>query len=174
MGDDVVLEQANEGHRELLANLLELYVHDLSDVFPHLMLGPDGRYGYAKLEAYFDEPDRHFAFVIRREGGPAGFALVTRGSPAVDDPTVLDMAEFFGGPGLGGRGFGRRAAFLLWGGMPGRWVVRGAAANARALPFWTAVIGEFSAGRARRFERVTPTGPWHVFSFESGHGSSRT
>lgn len=84
----VTLERATSADATLLANLLELYAHDLSDVFP-MTLGPDGRFGYRRLPLYWSEPDKRFAFLIRRGGEVAGFALVTVGSPASDDPADL-------------------------------------------------------------------------------------
>src|SRR5690349_11183879 len=98
---DVALDRATVAEAPLLANLLELYVHDVSDVFTHVELGADGRFGYAKLPLYFSEPERRFPFLIRSGGRVAGFALATRGSPAAAEPgvhhvhDVHDVAEFF-------------------------------------------------------------------------------
>src|SRR3569832_2942286 len=47
--DVVFLRGATAADAGVLGNLLELYVHELSDVFPGLHVGPDGRFGYAKL-----------------------------------------------------------------------------------------------------------------------------
>ena len=47
---NVTLERATESDAILLANLLELYVHDLSEVFP-IELGVDGRFGYSRLRS---------------------------------------------------------------------------------------------------------------------------
>ena len=90
---DVGLDLATVADAELLSNLLELYIHDLSAAFPHLELGADGRFGYPKLPLYWSEPESRFPFLIRCDGRVAGFALVTRGSPATDDPNVFDIAE---------------------------------------------------------------------------------
>jgi hypothetical protein len=40
----VSLERAGPDAGPLLSNLLELYIHDMSEVFP-VKLGPDGRFG---------------------------------------------------------------------------------------------------------------------------------
>jgi predicted acetyltransferase len=87
------LEVATLSEAPLLANLLELYLHDLSVAFPAIQLGADGRFGYPWLPLYWSEPERRFPFLIREAGRVAGFALATRGSPASDDPTVFDVAE---------------------------------------------------------------------------------
>jgi predicted acetyltransferase len=92
---EVVLDAATPRDATLLSNLLELYIHDLSEAFPNIELGADGRFGYEKLPLYWSEPERRFPFLIRFEGRVAGFVLAMRGSPASDDPDVFDVAEFF-------------------------------------------------------------------------------
>lgn len=61
----VTLDAAAPNDVTLLGDLMELYIHDLSAVFPDVMLGPDGRFGYPKLPLYWSEPDRRFPFLIR-------------------------------------------------------------------------------------------------------------
>src|SRR5689334_18273720 len=124
-----------------LSNLLELYVHDLSEVFPHVELGPDCRFGYPRLPLYWSEPDRRFAFFIHADGRVAGFALVTRGSPASPDADVLDVAEFFVIRQYRRAGVGRDAVVQLWNRFPGRWTVRVLETNRNALAFWSRVVG---------------------------------
>ena len=109
---EVSLDVAPARDAALLANLLELYVHDLSEAFPLIELGADGRFGYDPLPLYWSEPERRFPFLIRCGGRVAGFVLVARGSPASDDPDVLDVAEFFVLRRYRRSGVGRRAAFL--------------------------------------------------------------
>src|SRR6185369_10362436 len=120
---NVTLELATERDATLLANLLELYIHDLSEVFP-VELGVDGRFGYGNLSLYWSTPDTHFAFLIRLNSRIAGFALVTRGSPATVDSQDLDLAEFFVLRSHRRSGIGRIAAFLLFDHLPGHWIVR--------------------------------------------------
>src|ERR1700720_4514978 len=107
---EVVLDVATSRDAALLSNLLELYLHDLSEVFP-IELGSDGRFGYHRLPLYWSEPERRFSFLIRFEARVVGFVLVTRGSPASDDPDVFDVAEFFVVRRHRRSGVGRRAAF---------------------------------------------------------------
>jgi predicted acetyltransferase len=163
---DVDLALATPADSELLANLLELYLHDLSEIFA-IEPGADGRFGYPKLPLYWSEHERRWAFLIRSGARPAGFALVTRSSPASEDPEVLDVAEFFVLRRDRRAGIGRRAARMLWDRLPGSWVVRVSDANRAALPFWESVIREYAKGAfAERELAGTPHG-WRVFSFES-------
>jgi predicted acetyltransferase len=164
---EVVLEAAAASDAGVLANLLELYLHDLSEAFPIIELGADGRFGYDKLPLYWSEPERRLPFLIRYGTRVAGFVLVTRGSPASDDPEVFDVAEFFVLRRHRRSGVGRRAAFLVWDRLPGRWIVRVSEGNRGAIPFWAGVIADYTSGAATEFTRAGSPNAWRVFSFES-------
>ncbi|HXO18713.1 MAG TPA: GNAT family N-acetyltransferase [Thermoanaerobaculia bacterium] len=165
---EVALDVATSSDAGLLSNLLELYLHDLSGAFPSIELGADGRYGYSNLPLYWSEPDRRFPFLIRCDGRVAGFALATRGSPATDDPSVFDVAEFFVLRRYRRSGVGRRAAVLLWNRLPGRWIVRVSEGTPGALPFWARVIAQFTSSSATEWKRPGDPHAWRVFSFDSG------
>jgi predicted acetyltransferase len=165
--NEVVLDLATSADAELLSNLLEFYIHDLSQIFPSVELGPDGRFGYSKLALYWSEPDRRFAFIVRCDGGVAGFVLATRGSPVTEDPNVFDIAEFFILRRYRRSGLGRRVARMLWKRMPGKWTVRVSEGNRGAMPFWERVVAEFSAGSATQSARAGDPHAWRVFAFES-------
>jgi predicted acetyltransferase len=163
---EVVLEPATQRDAAVLSNLLELYSHDLSDVFV-LEAGADGRFGYEKLPLYWSEPENRFPFLIRTGARLAGFALVTRGSPASDDPNDFDMAEFFVLRRRRHSGVGRRAAFLLWDRFVTRWNVRVSEGNLKGLRFWANVIDEYTSGTAVETTRSGTPHAWRVFSFNS-------
>jgi predicted acetyltransferase len=139
----VTLERALPSDAALLSNLLELYIHDLSEIFA-VEVGIDGRFGYENLPLYWSEHERRFPFLIRSGARIAGFALVTRGSPVTDDPEDLDVAEFFVLRRYRRAGVGRQAAGLLWNRLPGHWIVRVSEGNRPALPFWESVIREYT------------------------------
>lgn len=162
----VSLDAATAADATLLGNLLELYAHDLSDVF-EVVLGPDGRFGYPRLSLYWSEPDRRFAFIIRAEGQIAGFVLATRGSPATEDPEVLDVAEFFVLRRYRRRGVGQRAALLLWRRLPGRWTVRVAEENRGGLAFWGDVLAVAAPTGLTVTTRPSGHTLWRVYAFDS-------
>jgi predicted acetyltransferase len=161
------LDAATLSEASVLANLLELYLHDLSGAFPAVQLGADGRFGYPGLPLYWSEPERRFPFLIRAAGRVAGFVLATRGSPASEDPTVFDVAELFVIRSHRRGGVGRRAAVQLWDRLPGRWIVRASEGNPGAVPFWEAIVAEYSGGSAVRSQRQGNPHLVQVFSFES-------
>lgn len=166
LGEQVAIEPASPADSVLLANLLELYIHDLSEVF-RIEPGADGRFGYPKLPLYWSEPEKRYPFLIRAGTRTVGFALVTRGSPATDDPDVLDVAEFFVLRGHRRSGCGRRAASLLFDRLPGRWMVRVAEGNHGALPFWESVISAHTQGQFTQSMRDGSPHAWCDLSFVS-------
>jgi len=162
----VDLEPVPQDRAPVLANLLELYIHDLSVVFP---LEPDanGRFGYENLPRYWTEPETRFPFFITTGGRIVGFVLATRGSPATTDPTDFDVAEFFVLRRHRRSGIGRNAAFALWRRFPGRLVVRVSEGNRAGLPFWQEVVGEFTGGAFEQRLRRTEPHAGRVLLFDS-------
>jgi predicted acetyltransferase len=165
---EVVLEPATLRDAAVLSNLLELYSHDLSDVFA-LEPGVDGRFGYEKLPLYWSEPESRLPFLIRAGTRLAGFALVTRGSPAPADRNDYDIAEFFVLRRHRRHGVGRRAAFLLWNRLAARWTVRVSEGNQEGLRFWVNAIAEYTSGTAIETMRSGSPHAWRVFSFNSAN-----
>jgi predicted acetyltransferase len=162
----VAIDVATAADAPLLTNLLELYIHDLSEVFA-LETDDDGRFGYDRLPLYWEEPGRRFPFLIRRGARVVGFALAMRGSPASDNPDDLDLQEFFVLRRYRRMGVGREAARLLWNRLPGRWIVRVSRGNHVPLPFWSATIAEYTGGTQSEYARPGDPHPWHVFAFDT-------
>jgi predicted acetyltransferase len=147
----------------ILANLLELYIHDFSE-FRKIELGSDGRFGYPNFPLYWHEPGRH-PLLVRMDGELIGFALVKRGSEISGSGSVWDMAEFFVVRGYRGRGIGTEIAHQIWRQFPGSWEVRVLQSNRSAHRFWQRAITRFKgkATHSRRFEKAGE--PWRLFSF---------
>ena len=164
----VTVEPAAPADAQAVANLLELYSHDLSAAFS-LELGPDGRFGYEKLPLYWSEADRRFPFLFRRGSFLAGFAFVTRGSPVSDDPDVFDVAEFFVVRRHRRCGLGRQAAFQLWNRLAGRWTVRVSDENHGGCLFWASIVAEYTNGVFSETSRPDDKRRWRVFEFENAN-----
>jgi predicted acetyltransferase len=170
MSDEITLLRATSDDAERLSNLLELYMHDLSELFS-IEVGTDGRFGYDHLERYWREPEQRFAHLIRVGAQLAGFALARRGSPLTDDPTDLDVAEFFVLRRHRRAGVGMRAAALLWDAIPGHWIVRVAGGNLRALAFWRAAVAAHQGQAPSERRVVLPEREWHVLDLRSPAGA---
>ncbi|HEY0779498.1 MAG TPA: hypothetical protein VGD56_16140 [Gemmatirosa sp.] len=162
----VEVSPAGPEQEPILANLLELYAHDLSALFD-LSLQPTGRFGYPSLARYWQD-DSRFPFLVRVAGELAGFVLVSRGSRVRDDAAVWDVAEFFVVRRFRTRGVGVAAAADVWRRFPGPWEVRVLERNVPALAFWQVAIASFTD--ARLTDEVWTDAErriWRVFSFRS-------
>ena len=161
----IAVISARPEQESILANLLELYVHDFSE-FHDLDVGADGRFGYGNLPLYWADPGRH-PFLVRVHGKLAGLVLVKRGSEISGNETVWDMAEFFVLRGYRRRGIGTQIAHEVWRRFPGLWEVRVMQSNAPARDFWAHAISTLK-GEAIYPIRIEKAGKcWTLFSFES-------
>jgi predicted acetyltransferase/8-oxo-dGTP pyrophosphatase MutT (NUDIX family) len=138
----VQLILAGPEKQPVLANLLELYLHDFSE-YDDADVRSDGRYGYGYLDCYWSEPGR-YPFLIQVDGKLAGFALV-RTLEAGEVP-LYSMAEFCVLRKYRRQGVGRSAAVQLFDRFPGRWEVNQEAANLPSQSFWRRVIGDYTGG----------------------------
>lgn len=162
---DVEIIPALPEQEPILANMLELYAYDFSELID-LKLGADGRFGYEPLPLYWTDSNRH-PFLIRADGHLAGLVFVRRGSDISSDADVWDMAEFFIVRGFRRLGLGMKAAHEIWRRFPGKWEVRVIDGNLRAKDFWARAISEF-LGKTIEPVLLEKDGKRStVFSFES-------
>jgi predicted acetyltransferase len=160
----VELSQASVSDEPVLANLLNLYLHDFSEAFGDSP-GPDGRFVYERLPLYFTEAGRT-PFLIQADGRLAGFALVTRGSRIDASPLVWDLTEFFVTRGLRRRGIGQIAASELFARFPGTWEVRALDRNKGAFEFWDHAVSRHTTGNFAVAPWESSNGmTWKVFRF---------
>jgi predicted acetyltransferase len=142
MIDALTIDLAGAAERPVLANLLQLYIHDFSELFAGTArcdLEADGRYRYEiPLDDWWRAPD-HIPLLLRVDGRIAGFALLnaTAHSGAVVD---RNMAEFFIVRKYRRSGVGTTAAHALFTRYPGRWEAAVMRANHSARGFWAKAI----------------------------------
>jgi predicted acetyltransferase len=154
--------------KSIIANLLELYLHDFSE-FEATDIGEDGRFGYPYLDAYWQENTR-YPYLIRANTKLAGFALVrqgTRNGDDPDDPDSMSLAEFFVLRRWRRCGVGQVAAHLLFQRFPGSWMIRVLKTNGGALAFWEKVIDSYTGNQFQRTEYRKDDESWMVFHFQS-------
>jgi predicted acetyltransferase len=165
---EVAIHDAGPDDAATLRNLLQLYLHDFSEVDGH-DADESGRFAYDDLAPYWTEPGRR-AFLIRVDGRLAGFVLVNREAPLSGSGAAWSIAEFLVMRKYRRRGVGAHVAAEVFRRFPGRWEVSQIAANVAAQSFWRAAIGRCTGGR---FDEVYVEGdgwrgPVQVFTIGPG------
>jgi predicted acetyltransferase len=145
-----------------IQRMLELYQHDLSDIW-NQDLDAHGEYGYA-LDRYWDTEGFH-PFVATVDRRYAGFALVNQEVRIGTHGYWMD--QFFVLKKYRHRGVGQFLAESVFAALPGRWEVGQMSENVRAQAFWREVIGKYTDAHFKEHE--VRVGRWQgvVQVFES-------
>ena len=165
---EVTIKQAETTEAPIIANLLELYMHDFS-LFSNVEVGEDGRFGYAYLEHYWRDPDR-FPLLILAEKKLAGFALLRIETDPGDGSKTMDLAEFFVLRQFRRQRDGSQAAAKIWDLFPGRWRLRVLVSNHTAYAFWEKLVGDYCKRKFEADDEKGFLGDLKRFSFTSGSG----
>lgn len=134
----IEIERATAVERVTIDNLMQLYVHDFTELWTgtdRAELQPDGRYGdYPDLDRYWREAD-HIPLLIRSDGRLIGFAFVNKHSHS-GAPLDWNVGEFFIVRKYRRGGYGSAALAAILAHWPGRWEAAVVRSNVSALAFW--------------------------------------
>ena len=122
-----------------LFRMLELYQHDLSDIWDQ-ELDLQGEYGYS-LERYWKESSCH-PFIALVNGNYAGFALVDEATKIASSGHWMD--QFFVLKKYRQAGIGKAIANHVFSVLPGYWEVGQMTDNLSAQRFWKQIIAEYT------------------------------
>jgi predicted acetyltransferase len=160
--NEFVVRQASLDDRLPLYRMLELYQHDLSDIWDQ-DLDSHGEYGYA-LDHYWQAEGCH-PFVATAAGKYAGFALVNQAVRLGTEGYWMD--QFFVLKKYRRCGLGQLLARSVFAALPGRWEVGQMPSNVVAHAFWRKVIGEYTGGMFKEQELLTGWWQGVIQVFES-------
>jgi predicted acetyltransferase len=147
----------------LLRNLLEHYVHDMSEWF-EIDTHADGSYSYDTSHVW---ENGYEAYLAKIGESIAGFALIGPADEWLGDTAARDVHEFFVLRKFRRGGVGQSMATRLWSERPGEWLVRVLEVNRPAVLFWRAAVSSHAGGLYREEERIVNGRPWRFFHFES-------
>jgi predicted acetyltransferase len=144
LAEQVEVTRASPVEKSLLARLLQLHSHDMSE-FNDAELDDDGLFGYEEFDEFWTQRER-FPFLVRAGGKVVGFVLVIE--EEMDDHTPFKfVADFFIIKKYRRQGIGQAAAFQLFDLFPGAWAVSELMRNVAAVAFWRKVIGRYTEGQ---------------------------
>lgn len=148
--------------RQILENLFNYYIYDLSDLF-NATLGEGGiyRYNHKQIDIYWQAPD-HFPYFIYNEDSIAGFALIRRYPPM---PAHFDVEQFFVLKQHRRQGVAKRAIKRIFTQHPGIWITRVMPNNLPAVSFWETVIKEQTENNYEKTEKLEGQNDTIFFEF---------
>lgn len=149
----IEVRAATAADRLPLFRMLELYQHDLSDIWDQ-DLDAHGEFGY-ELDRYWKQANCH-PFVALVDGHYAGFALVDGSVKIADAGHWMD--QFFVLKKYRRYGVGKAIAIHVFTKLPGYWEVGQMVNNAPAQAFWRTVITQQTGGAYT--EQILTTGWW--------------
>ena len=136
----IVLKQAQNKDRELLWNLLQKYLYEMTKYYSDEMEA-DGNYAYHYFDAYFTEPERKAYFICDGET-PVGFAMINPYS-YFQHPSDNVIAEFTIFPAYRGKYIALQAAQKLIDAHPGQWEIKFHESNTGAKKLWETVTAQY-------------------------------
>lgn len=138
MSPGVEIISATTAQISVVANMMQLYIHDFSEFWfdqPQGDLQADGLYALPEnLQSYWDAPDRA-ALLVKLGDNMAGFALLN-GHAHSGKPVDWNMGEFFILRKYRRAGVGTAAVQAVFAKFPGRWETAVARRNVGAEAFW--------------------------------------
>ena len=161
------VDAAAPNDRDAVSNLLQLYLHDFSEIEDDIAVDPDGLFPCADFDAYWGDDPSLKVFVFRLDSALAGFAFVNDWS-ASGRELDYGLAEFFVLRSHRRSGVGWDAANQVFAALPGQWEVAVRASNVPALNFWRTALRDDAI---RGLTEITGDGArWDgiIFRFESG------
>jgi predicted acetyltransferase len=154
----VSITKAGLEDKVVVANLIQLYLYDLSADLP-FPIGRDGRFEYDFLDRFWQHP-----YLIHQDDELAGFALVINGSPVTGTADRYFMAEFFVLKAYRGKRLGSEAFEQILQAHSGKWQVGVIDRNKVAQAFWAKAIGPHQpASFSHQFDGEN----WLIYEFEA-------
>jgi predicted acetyltransferase len=147
---DLKLMRASLEHKDVIKNLMQLYIYDFSE-YINCDVEEDGLFkAYTDLEEYWKEENHRFPYIIKQGEKYAGFVLVRFIKSEARD--YFSIAEFFILKKYRREGIGRAVAGQIFDLHSGQWEVYQKESNKPAQIFWNKIIDKYTNGQFR--ERV--------------------
>lgn len=157
---DLDIAPASDGDYGVACNLARFYFYDMAEhagwPFPENGLFDIGDHfapywGKPAAKSAWPAAWRGFAFVVRVDGHPAGFALVQQ-----HGEMQFDMGEFFIGRQYRRNAVGQRVATAMFDRFAGHWQVREMPTNVAAQAFWRKIIADYTGSAFTETQAVFP------------------
>ncbi|WP_223587538.1 GNAT family N-acetyltransferase [Neobacillus bataviensis] len=132
----LLIERVDSDRKEVLKNLLTLFLHDLSEFNPLIDLNPEnGLFEFDVLDWFFEKVGLT-PFFLLFDKKLIGFILLQSGPFTNPERAEYIINSFFIINKYRRKGFGRLACDMLFEMFPGRYAVGQMVTNIKAIKFW--------------------------------------
>jgi len=154
-GHQILLLTAGTGDKPLLRNLMQLYLHEISE-FTGADPDDHGIFDYPEFDHYFTAEGRQegrLPILIRIDGTAAGFAMINGFSlVAPHTPSTRHLSDFLILRKWRRRSIGKAVVREIFESYPGLWEIKQRREHEGAQRFWRNVIREYTAGGYKETE----------------------
>jgi len=174
---EIELILATEENANIIRNLYPLYLYDLSEIYGNF----PNQYGiyeeepiktlteqYHIQDAWFQNPESLYPFIIFVDKKPAGFALISKGKYA---PRGTDyfVYEFFLLRPYRGKNIAEIAAINLFNKFRGNWELytNPTSTNKQGQSFWHKTVNNYTLGKFEKLVGKTFDGDKLIFRFNN-------
>jgi predicted acetyltransferase len=147
---EILIDKVNSDKKEVLINLMTLYLHDLSEFIENINLNSEnGLFEFDVFDLFF-EKEGLTPFFINLDGKPVGFILLQSGSYSNQEYADYVLNSFFILKNHRRKGIGRLACNKFFEMYPGRYAISQAQSNIPAVKFWRNV---YESNRLNTYEK---------------------
>jgi predicted acetyltransferase len=142
---DFQLIKAQPEHKQVMENLMQLYIYDFTE-FLDFDVQDNGLFeAYPYLDNYWKETNHRFPYLIMQDKRIIGFVLVR--FMASEKRQYYSVAEFFVMKKYRRTGIGTAVAKAILGLHKGQWAIFQSVNNVPAQVFWRKVIADVTKGQ---------------------------
>ncbi|WP_152399152.1 GNAT family N-acetyltransferase [Paenibacillus cellulositrophicus] len=133
------IEKVNADRKEVLKNLMTLYLHDLSEFIENIDLNTEnGLFEFDVFDWFFEKEGLN-PFFINLDEKPIGFILLQSGPYSNQEYADYVLNSFFILKKYRRKGIGKLACRKFFELYPGRYAISQALSNIPAIHFWKSV-----------------------------------
>lgn len=135
----IKLVKVNNNNKNKLNRLMQLYLHEISSVFPIDFDSKKCIYIYDDLDKYINDSTK-YAFLIKENECIKGFIL------ADQDGSEMSIQEIFVLNNYKRNGIGEQAACTIFNKFKGNWTIKAVPKSIDAELFWKKTITDYTSG----------------------------
>jgi predicted acetyltransferase len=140
---ELFIDKVNLDRKEILRNLMTLFLHDLSEFIDNINLNSDnGLFEFEVLDLFFDK-EGLTPFFININDKSIGFILLQSGPYSNQEYADYVLNSFFILRNQRRKGIGKLACNKFFEMYPGRYAISQAQTNTPAVKFWKSVYESY-------------------------------